>query len=398
MTHAPTGSAAPRTPATYTPFDSVLYETVRGRPERARDTLGALVDDLLRRGDPRDLQYHIFAAALSKRFSDSRQTDINLYLRQFERSQISLFNLVARHLPTVSLAGRIANDLLSQVIAPHAEVTLIDIGIGTGRQEVVLLRMLAERGALPERLTILAVEPDGESLRTAERVLRTAANDLAIDFAFEGIDCVIEDVADATWRRIARSSGTLIAHGAFAVHHIRLGNGDRDPREELFQRLHHAGVADVVLCEPNSDHHTPVYYRRFANCWQHFEQTFDLIQQLDVPAEDRTAMKMFFAREIEDILGNSEEHRCERHESVNSWIARLGRAGFVPAGPLSVSDLLADRSVGVTPYEGYVGIDYGEDTLVAVICATATPAKAVRSERPLARSIASEARARDGDM
>ncbi|GAC1479330.1 MAG: hypothetical protein NVS1B4_23820 [Gemmatimonadaceae bacterium] len=372
--------------ATYTPFDSVLYESVRGRPERARDTLGALVDDLLRRGDPSDLQYHIFAAALTKRFEGARETDINLYLRQFDQSQISLFNLVAQHLPTVSLAGRIANEVLCQAIARHPVVKLLDIGIGTGRQEVALLRALAARGTLPERLTIVAVEPDANSLSVAEGALMAVADEIGLDLTFVPMQGVIEELPAEGWRVIRNLPGALIAHGAFALHHIRLRPGTTDPRDELFERLRESDALDVVLCEPNAEHHTPIFYERVANCWRHFEQTFDLIERLDVDVPDRRAMKMFFAREIEDILGNSEENRCERHEGVASWIDRLRRAGFTATDHLELSDTFRDLAVSVTPHDGYVGIDYQDETLVAVVCAS-RGARPSDEDRPVVRDV-----------
>jgi len=255
-------------------------------------------------------------------------------------------------------------------------VTLLDIGIGTGQQVLALLYELARRGALPERLTIVAVEPSEASLREAERCLTQAARILDVDFTFVPIVAVAAEMNEAQWAKVTAVPQSFVVHAAFAAHHVRDRVAGECARDALFRRLRTLGPEAVVLAEPNSDHHTGVFPMRFENCWRHFSLTFELIGRLGLTDDEVTAMKLFFAREIEDILGNAEETRCERHESTDAWLSRLTRCGFRPYRAFDLTGRFDHPSVSVVPREGYVGLDYAGETLVSVLCATSGDAGA----------------------
>ena len=366
----PTRTARP----TYERLTAVLQAADAGRDGDARASLGALVDEQVARASADDLDDVIFTSAVARRITGEVPATVNLYLRQYERPQISLFGLLARHLPTVALAGRVANELVCQLVAGLKEFTLLDVGIGTGQQEVALLHKLARRGALPRRLTVVAVEPSADSLRTAETALRSAAATLGVALTVRSVRAVAEELTDADWARIREVPQPTVVLASFAAHHVR-DEQQADgvaacARDALFARLRAIDPLAIVLCEPNADHHTPSFRRRFESCWNHFGLTFDLIDRLDVAAGDKAAMKMFFAREIEDILANAEESRCERHEPVAVWADRLQRTGFTPYDRLDFVRGYADPFIRVSAQRGYVGLDHGGETLVAVLCAT----------------------------
>jgi GRAS domain family len=363
---------------------AVVDETLAGRTDTARALLATLVDTHLddgAHGD--DLQYYIFASALSKRLDSDKAAEINLYLRQFERTQISLFNLLAEHLPTVSMAGPLANEVLAEYVGAHDEVTLLDIGIGSGRQEVALLRLLAAQDRLPRRLNVVAIEPDAGSLLEASAALDETARELGVEVDFHPVHKVVEELDEEDWRTFASFGAPLVVLGAFAVHHVRSG-ADGNARDALFRRLRALEPEAVVLCEPSSNHDSPSLRERFEASWHHFGLTFRIIDGLDVPAAHKAAMKMFFAREIEDILANREESRCERHEPVDAWVRRFREAGFVPRASWEVAASEGDGPVRVAARDGYLGLDYGDETLVAILCATSPVPAAVapvRAER-----------------
>ncbi len=353
--------------AKYHSLLAVLHEAHDNRPHVARDVLDILVDRQLDRESDDDVRYYVFANALAKRISTEPSASINLYLRQYEQPQIELFNLVARHLPTVSAAGAVANRMLARHLGGRRAVTLLDIGIGTARQEVALLHEMARAGTLPERLTVVAVEPNAQCLAIAERALLDTTAELGIQLRFRGIGSVIEDLTPRQWESLRTADEPLVVHAAFATHHIRANQGEG--REEVFARLRALDPDAIVLCEPNADHHNRSFVRRFENAWDHFSRTFHLIDQLDIAPRDRRAMKLFFTREIEDILANDEAERCERHEPVDAWSARLMRNGFAPTADLAHAAEVETSHIATSVHEGWVGLDFGGVTLVAIVCA-----------------------------
>lgn len=372
----------------YATLASVVDETLAGRTDNARELLGRLVDTQLKDAGSEDLQYFIFASALSKRLASDKSADINLYLRQFETTQISLFNLLAQHLPTVQMAGPLANEVLAGYVGGQDEVTLLDVGIGSGRQEVALLYLLATQRRLPRKLNIIAIEPDAGSLLEAGESLAEAAMTLGVELEFHPVHKVVEELDDADWRFFASFGAPMVVLGAFAVHHVRSAPGS-SARDALFRRLRALEPDAVVLCEPSSNHDSPSLRERFEAAWHHFGLTFRLIDGLDVPPAHRASMKMFFAREIEDILANAEETRCERHEPVDVWVRRLRDAGFVPCADWGMVGGPAGGPVRVAARDGYLGLDYGDETLVAIVCATsAVPAVAGRITPELLQQVA----------
>lgn len=363
----------------YATLLAVVHETLAGRAENARTLLADLVDDHLDNGaHGEDLQYYIFASALSKRLESDKAAEINLYLRQFEKTQISLFNLLAQHLPTVALAGPLANEVLAGYMGGQDEVTLLDVGIGSGRQEVALLYLLATQHRLPRKLNVIAIEPDAGSLLEAGCALAEAAETLGVELDFHPLHKVVEELDEEDWRMFGSFGAPLVVLGAFAVHHVRSAPGER-ARDALFRRLRELEPEAVVLCEPSSNHDSSSLLERFEASWHHFGLTFRIIDGLNVADRDKAAMKMFFAREIEDILANAEESRCERHEPVDAWVRRLRRAGFTPCTEWDLVGAPANGPVRVVARDGYLGLDYGDETLVAILCATSgVPARAER--------------------
>jgi hypothetical protein len=320
------------------------------------------------------LQYDIFAAALAKQLDSRQALDMNLYLRQFELPQITLFNLLTTKFPLVVATAGIANDMLCRSVSEGSEITLFDIGIGTVGQEVALLHQLAARGTRPKHLTVIAVEPSPTNLAQAQRDLERTARELGIPLTFRPIPKLAESLNDDDWRTVAQAPGTLIVNAAFALHHMRDLVPDECARETFFRRLRAFQPQAVILSEPNSNHRSVSLEERFLNAWQHFGLLFRLINTLDIPQRDKNAMKMFFSREIEDIVGTAEGQRYKRHELAATWVDRLRRTGYAPV--CAMGDLATSPSpaIAINSYDGYIGVDYRDQTLVAVVCATSDPA------------------------
>ncbi|MBZ4422613.1 GRAS family protein [Myxococcus sp. RHSTA-1-4] len=360
-----------------TPKDSLLLQgleyALAGRQAEAAEVLCSLHALLDVGAVPEDLHYLLFARAISRRLEGAGAVPGNPYLNEEpERgaSQIDLFRLLVTHMPLASTADAVANAVLADLLRGHPEATLLDVGIGQGRQARGLLRELAKAGALPRRLTLVGVDPSGSSLRQAEATVAEAAREVGATVRFVDIESPVEGLTEATWAALRGVPRPLVVNGAFALHHVaEEPGGQGEARDAVLRRLRGLAPVGLVLCEPHVDHHRAPVRERFRNAWNHFTRVFELLDTLDVPREDRAAIKRFFGREVDDVVGTVDESaRCERHETAPSWMDRLRRAGFVPMEALEkVRPAEVHPAVSLRRERGCVGICYRDDMLVAVL-------------------------------
>ncbi|WP_027084547.1 GRAS family protein [Cohnella panacarvi] len=316
-----------------------------------------------------DLIAYLFGKAFMSRLDRSRMEVMNLYLRQHDVPQIELFNLLCSKFPVAMAAGTIANRCLVNAAEGADSLKLLEIGIGTGRQIVLLIQSLAAMNKPPVSLTIHAIEPDPASLGSAEASVRKAAEEAGIHLDFHGCARTMEDVEAEFWNDIQASDGRLLVNAAFSLHHVHGGAPDA-ARKILLSRIHSLKPTLVVLCEPDSDHFVRDVRQRFAESWRHYSNVFRLIDQCDITAQEKRSLKIFFSREIEDVLGVPETDRVERHERTASWIQRLQLSGFEPANPLQTQDLLSWPLLARRIDEWHVGLSEGNINLVSIICAS----------------------------
>jgi hypothetical protein len=350
------------------PLREVARAIAEGRTRAAEATLRRHLAEVERSPETRGVERYVFGAALARRLSAEAVEEANLYLKQFEVPQIQLFNLLADKVPQVSMTTAIANSCIARAIGEQLHPTVIDVGIGTGRQMVALLDSLCATGRLPKRMTVIGIEPSDFCLRLAEQNLREAAARLGVGLSFHAQRSAVEELTDEDWARLAAlCKGRPAINASFALHHV--GDvGGSDVRDEVLLRLRSLRPLALVLSEPDVDHLERRFLVRFDNCWRHFATTFVAIDRLTIPKCDQDALKVqFFGREIADILGSPDDTRSERHESASSWLRRLKRTGYEarmnvelpPSGPVIDVCNRGDRA----------SLEFADEPLVAVLCA-----------------------------
>ncbi|WP_164011073.1 GRAS family protein [Pyxidicoccus trucidator] len=285
-------------------------------------------------------------------------------------SRQALHEWVAETLPTVSMAGAIANAWLCHHMAGLDEVVLLDIGPGTGRQAVDLVRRLGAREDRPRRLTVVAVEPDAVCLRSAEHNLLEAAQVYGLEVHVMAFHALVEELDPSFWALVASLRGTLLVHSAFALHLVRGKSSGEEARDAVLRRLRMLEPKALVLVEPSSDHSVADADQRFHNGWRHYGRLSQLVDRLALPQEHTETLKAFLARDLRDLLCDCADLSSLHHEQVSGWWRRLARAGF------RRDDVPDSLETGSHPWvhplrqPGYVGLQYDGETLVAVLCAT----------------------------
>ena len=351
---------------------------IQAQDLHAEAALGRLLAQLKAHPDPRCTGLVVFASALAQRLRGKTSDEANLYLRRFEVPQIQLFNLLGRHVPMAGLATRIANDALAQAMAGQPHPTLIDFGIGTGRQINVLLGELAAAGHLPRQLTVVGVEPAAEALEQARSTLQATALDLGIELHFLGFACSVEALTEAHWQALAEAcSDRPVVNAAFALHHIADDAAGQGQRRAVLSRLHGLNPRCLVLSEPDVDHLEPRFLQRFRNCFAHFGAVFAVLDNLPLSQADRDALKVgFFGREIADILGTDEGQRSERHESAAAWMQHLALTGFDLQAPTAALPTSVQAAVSVQRCGQHAAIVAAGVPVVSVFVAVPRPAAA----------------------
>ncbi|MEV7808547.1 GRAS family protein [Microbispora sp. NPDC088329] len=343
-----------------------------GREHDARALLGEVRAGLDPDADPRDMLAMYYLAGLSGRLEG--EEGVNLYLRRYQRPQIDLFYLLARHLPLVR-AGHLANAYLLDHLGEDVRVaTLLSIGIGQGHQESALLAEAAARNLPLRRLVVVGVDPAAAALADAEANLLRAGAEHGIEVTFHAVPRATEALDDDDWKLIGQAQGPLLAVASFALHHMLNPRPGHDARDVFLRRLRSLEPAAVALCEPGSDHHQVGLAERFANSWEMFGTLFQAIDGLPLGRAEQDAMKSFFGREILNIVGAVDEAgRYERHEPTATWLRRLRRCGFTPTVPAVSEDLARvltappDFTLDVEP--DHVRLGYRDVPLLAVMTA-----------------------------
>jgi SAM-dependent methyltransferase len=337
----------------------------------AEAALRGLMAQLQADADPRCTGLFVFASGLAQRLDGSASKVANLYLRRFEVPQIELFNLLGRHVPMAGMATRIANDTMAQAIAGQQHPTLIDVGMGTGRQFAMLLSELAAAGCLPQRMTIIGIEPSAPALAEARAALTAAAMRLGMALQFHAITASAEALTDSDWQAIAAACSTRpVINASFALHHIADDAQGFEQRNAVLRRLRALQPACFVLSEPDVDHLEPRFLPRFRNCFAHFSAVFGVLDSLPLAQAERDALKVgFFGREIADILGTPEAQRSERHEAAAAWLQRLATTGFSVQAATTPMPAGSDAGVSATLRGNRVAIQARSEPVVSVFVA-----------------------------
>ncbi len=303
----------------------------------------------------------ILIKALNKTIQ-SESINENIYQKQYEVPQIHLFNILIEKFPYVKYSQQIINTAIADIIKKNEEVTIIDIGVGLGTQMVNIIELSKEFSHL-KKLRIIGIEPFEEALNIAEAKINSWQGKVPFTLDFVAVKEYAEKVDFTSFKTL---EGTVIVNASLALHHIQ----SDAQRNATIANIKSIKPAAFILTEPNVNHFEPSLYRRFTNCYHHFYSLFQVIDQLEIDNNEKNALKLFFGREIEDILGKPEKDRFEKHEPATHWIKRLQENQFTIQNELLV--IPANLKLGVEikyHNEGFLGFTFDQETALAVIYA-----------------------------
>lgn len=292
--------------------------------------------------------------------------DEHIYLKKYEITQIELFKTLIHEFPFVKYGHDIANILIANKLKGKKHGIILDVGIGQGIQIQNLIHKLTNHKDL-RKLTIIGIEPFEDSLKTAEKIFEESAKEVHFEIEFIPWLAFVQDISDKEMKEKMRNyMGEVIVSSSLALHHIQ----SLQQRNEVLKRLNTLNPIGIVLIEPNIDHYEPDFQRRFQNCYQHFYHIFQVIDNLSIDNNSKNGLKLFFGREIEDIIGKTNGERYEKHEPAFRWIEKLTHSGFKVVNNF-LKELPSVNSGIKLKYhkEGFLGFTYKAETILSIIYA-----------------------------
>jgi hypothetical protein len=294
--------------------------------------------------------------------------DEHIYLKKFEITQIELFNVLIKEFPFVKYGHEISNTLISNKIGNKKYAAILDIGMGQGVQMQNLIYKLDKNNHL-EKLTIIGIEPFQDAIHTAQKIFKDIADEVSFEIELIPWNTFIQDVSrEEMHKKLKNYRGELIINSSLAMHHIQ----SLEQRNIVLSNIHSIHPKGIILMEPNSDHFEPDFYKRFQNCYQHFYHIFQVIDNLDIDQKAKSGLKLFFGREIEDIIGKPNDERYEKHEPAYRWIEKLVQSGFKIRNNFLKELPAINTGIKLNYSEtGFLGFTYKTETVLSIIYAEA---------------------------
>jgi hypothetical protein len=256
-----------------------------------------------------------------------------LYLRDQGKDdkQINVFDLVLKAVPPVQALSQTALDIMKNLYDTGVpSFTHLNVGIGKGHLEVKMLQQLASSyNRKPDLIKIIGIDIDQESLEEAGRNIRKTVYNLfpnTTKIEYIPICAFAEKIDQSVWDTIKNHQTELLgAVSAFTLHHLPTVEN----RNHVLQCIASCEPYLFLLIEPDVNHFTANLTERLVNCYNLFGTIFKLVDKQGLNEQEAKAIKYkFFGREINDILGNDETQRTEKHEKADIWAKRLIDAGF----------------------------------------------------------------------
>lgn len=358
-------------PEQYLSLEQVVSALTAGQAEMAKVLIRTIVNELEASvNTPEGIQTLFFLEALQRNLGERGEDMGNLYLVPDQGQQIKMFNFMASKFPLVRYAQNILTAAYREFIRGQANVTILDIGIGTAQQMGRLIETLSDNEELPDTLTIIGIEPSGESLAVAESAMQALSAKYQCSLRFIAIQKTMEAFTEEDWaslqHEVATAGGVLLVNASFALHHVY----PPEVRHRLFEQLAGLNPGLFAMIEPYADFLAADLQTRFQNAWLHYGLTFRAIDQIDAPQDDKNLLKkVFFSREIQDVL-SLEPVRIEQFETGEMWARRLRKAGFQLELPEDeIAPIPAFPSVTLTRNEGYTAFNVDGSPIVSILIA-----------------------------
>lgn len=229
--------------------------------------------------------------------------------------------------PYLKFAHFTANQAILEALDGHDFVHVIDFSLMQGLQWPPLIQALALRPGGPPSLRLTGIGPTSGngpySLREIGLRLAQLAQSVNMPFAFRAVAASrLEDIKP--WMLETSPTEALAVNSILQLHRL-LGSGI-DPVLEWIRTLN---PKIMTLIEQEANHNQPEFLPRFTEALYYYSTLFDSLEFCQIGPEKAQA-ELYLQREISNIVCCEGRARVERHEPLDKWRVRMGRAGFKP--------------------------------------------------------------------
>lgn len=228
--------------------------------------------------------------------------------------------------PYLKFAHFTANQAILEAFSGFPRVHVIDFGIKQGMQWPALMQALALRPGGPPSFRLTGISPplpdNSDHLQQLGWQLSHLAETLHIDFEFRGF--VADSVSDIEPYMLESPSGNpeaVAINSVFELHNLLAIPGGID---KTLDAVRSVNPRIFTVVEQEADHNDGELVGRFTNALHYYSTLFDSLEGGDSQA----MTEVFLGRQICNVVACEGTARIERHETLDKWSARMGRAGF----------------------------------------------------------------------
>ncbi|KAF5176841.1 Scarecrow-like transcription factor pat1 [Thalictrum thalictroides] len=303
-------------------------------------------------GNPVQRVVYYFAEALQERID--RETGRSASGKQtqeldFEQAMMSLNPAVMGYYERLPFS-QMLQVTVSQTIIDHVglakKIHLIDLGIRTGMQWIVLMHALASRGECRpvELFTITAIGTTASKQKIKDTGMRLSGFAKSINMPFS-----FKTVTVAHMKELKEDLFEIEAEEAVAVFSpmvLKTMIGQPDLLENLMQVIKSINPCIMVVTEIEANHNSPIFVNRFIETLFFYSAFFDSFEACTDRNDHNRMMaeKVFNYQTIRNIVATEGKERIMRHVGINVWKTFFSQFDMVET-QLSESSLYQARLV-----------------------------------------------------
>lgn len=242
-------------------------------------------------------------------------------------------SLVYEICPQIQFGHYVANASILQAFEGESSIHVVDLGMSLGLRHGYqwrsLIFNLAIRPGRPCRLRITGVGNCSERLQAIGDELEEYAQSLGVKFEFSVVESSLESLKGRDLKIL--NDEVLVINSILELHCVV--KESRGALNSVLQTLSKLSPKVFILVEQESSHNGPFFLGRFMEALHYYSAIFDSLDAM-LPRYDTKRAKIeqfYFGEEIKNIVSCEGPARVERHERLDQWRRRMGRAGFQPA-------------------------------------------------------------------